>query len=771
MEEGKRRTVPVVPLRGFIVFPDMDVSFDIGRDKSLKTLNEFVLEKDVEMFLASQRDPEWESEGIGDLYEIGVFAKIKQVMNFQGSVRVIMHGTKRGRIISDRSTNSYYAAVVEECEEYGIETKAEESAYIRIMTELYDRFFRLNQKLSPEYFFSTMLLNHADELSDKIAVQLDIPIEEKQRILEMLDVQKRAEAIIETLQSEIDILNIRNDIDGRVKKNMERQQKEYVLREQIRMLHEELGDPEDYDSDADMFRDKISKLKMSDEHKEKMLKEVSRFENMPPSSPESAIIRNYIETVLELPWNKKTKESFNINRAQQILDEDHYGLEEVKERVIEYLAVRKLTNGKNGTILCLVGPPGVGKTSVAKSVARALNRKYVRISLGGIHDESDIRGHRRTYMGSMEGRIMMALKEAKSKNPLMLLDEVDKMGADYKGDPAAALLEVLDSEQNASFRDHYIEIPFDLSQVLFITTANTLDTVSRPLLDRMEIIEIPGYTESERFHIAKQYLIKKSLENNGILPEYMEFTDEAIKEIISYYTREAGVRGLEKQLDKICRKTAKKLLENDFGKITITEHDIKDYLGNRRYHFDLMNEEDQVGIARGLAWTQAGGDTLSIEVNVMPGKGNVELTGKLGEVMKESAMAAISYIRSRCSSLNIEEDFYKTKDIHIHIPEGAVPKDGPSAGITMATALISSLTHRPVKKDVAMTGEITIRGRVLPIGGLKEKSLAAYRAGIKTVIIPGENEPDLEEIPAEIKDEMKFIPVKEMDTVIKTALI
>ncbi|MGN0106366.1 MAG: endopeptidase La, partial [Hominilimicola sp.] len=523
-------------------------------------------------------------------------------------------------------------------------------------------------------------------------------------------------------------------------------------------------------AEVEEYTEKIKKLKTTKETKEKLLKEVDRFSKMPPSSSESSVVRNYLDTVLAMPWNKQSKESFDIERAEEILDEDHYGLEKVKERVLEYLAVRQMTKGKNGTILCFVGPPGVGKTSVAKSIARSLGRKYVRISLGGIHDESDIRGHRKTYIGAMEGRIMAAMKEAKTKNPLILLDEIDKMGADYKGDPSAALLEVLDYEQNATFRDHYIEVPFDLSQVLFITTANTLDTVSQPLLDRMEIIELSGYTSNEKFHIAKDYLVKKAMKNNGVEENQISIADNAIKSIIEHYTREAGVRKLEQQIGKICRKSVKQLLETRKKSVKITEKNLAEYLGKERYHFDMMNEQDEIGIARGLAWTSVGGETLSIEVNVMPGSGKVELTGKLGDVMKESAMAAISYIRANSKTLGISENFHKTKDIHIHVPEGAVPKDGPSAGITMATAVVSALTKNPVRNDIAMTGEITLRGRVMPIGGLKEKSLAAFRAGIKDIIIPEENKPDIDDVPQEVRKKLNFIPVSSMDTVLENAL-
>ncbi|MCI8519960.1 MAG: endopeptidase La, partial [Clostridia bacterium] len=622
-------------------------------------------------------------------------------------------------------------------------------------------------KLNAESFVRIMSIKDVGELCDIISAELEFDIETKQEMLEEIDVLARAEKLLVAIENQLELLKIERRISGKVKERIDKNQREYYLREQLKVIQDELGEGEGTKAEAKEYEDKIKKLKASKSVRDKLLKEVSRFEKMHSTSSESSVIRNYLDTVLEMPWNKQTKESFDITEAQKILDNEHYGLEKVKERITEYLAVRQITSGKNGTILCLVGPPGVGKTSVAKSIAHALGRKYVRISLGGIHDESDIRGHRKTYIGAMEGRIMSAMKEAGVKNPLILLDEIDKMGVDYKGDPSAALLEVLDYEQNSTFRDHYLEVPFELSKVLFITTANTLDTVSRPLLDRMEIIELTGYTSNEKFHIAKDYLVKKSLDNNGLSDSQLNIADSVLKKIIENYTREAGVRGLEKQIGKICRKAAKELLESRKKSIKITRNNLSDYLGKERYHYDLMNENDEIGVARGLAWTAVGGDTLSIEVNVMAGTGKVELTGKLGDVMKESARAAISYIRANSKKLGISENFHKNKDIHIHVPEGAVPKDGPSAGITMAAAVVSALTGEPVRRDIAMTGEITLRGRVLPIGGLKEKSLAAYRAGIKDIIIPEENKADIEDIPDEVRKKLNFIPVNSMTAVIE----
>ena len=571
------------------------------------------------------------------------------------------------------------------------------------------------------------------------------------------------------LLEEIQVLKLEDEIQDKTRAEMDQQQRDYYLREQIKVMQDELGDGDDA-SEIDSYEKDILALKLPEDTEKKLLKDVDRLKKQPFGSSEGAVLRGYLDTVLELPWNVTTKERVDVAAAKRILDKDHFGMEKVKERILETLAVRKMAPEMPPQILCLVGPPGVGKTSVAYSIARSLNRKLARISLGGVRDEADIRGHRKTYIGAMPGRIMTALIQAKSKNALLLLDEIDKLGSDYKGDPSSALLEVLDSAQNSSFRDHYIEVPFDLSQVLFITTANSLDTVSRPLLDRMEIIELSGYTSNEKFHIAKDYLVKKPMKNNGLDDNDLTISDDAIEAVIEYYTRESGVRKLEQQIGKICRKAVKKLLENTERPIEVTKQNLEEYLGKERFHFEKMNEQDEIGVARGLAWTSVGGDTLSIEVNVMPGSGKVELTGKLGDVMKESAMAAISYIRANSQKLGIAENFHKTKDIHIHVPEGAVPKDGPSAGITMATAVVSALTKNPVRNDIAMTGEITLRGRVLPIGGLKEKSLAAFRAGITDIIIPNENKADIDDVPKEVRSKINFIPVKSMDTVLENAL-
>ncbi|MCC8170071.1 MAG: endopeptidase La [Oscillospiraceae bacterium] len=757
-------------MRGMVVFPYMTLNFDAGRDVSIKALEAAVNENSM-VFLAAQKNAGKENPKPEDIHTIGTVAKIKQVLHMPGGVtRVVVGGIRRGAIREVVSVEPYFKAVIEEFDEFYNESSMLEEAYVNRLRKAYEEYFAQNQRLAAEKYMTIMSINNMGRLCDTIAADVDIKIEVKQEILEELDIYKRIEKLIAAIQNRLQVMKIEKKISHRVKERIDKNQKEYYLREQRKVIQDELGDKDGIGADVSRYKEEISKIKAAKDTKEKLKKEVDRFEKMAPQSAESAVLRNYLDAVLELPWNKSTKETFDIAEAEKILDEDHYGLEKVKERILEYLSVRHFTKGKNGTILCLVGPPGVGKTSVSKSIARALNRKYVRVSLGGIHDEADIRGHRKTYIGAMEGRIIAAVREAKVKNPLILLDEVDKMGADYKGDPSAALLEVLDYEQNSEFRDHYIEVPFDLSQVLFITTANTLDTVSRPLLDRMEIIELSSYTDAEKFHIAKNYLIKKSLDKTGLDKSLVSIADNAIRDIISGYTREAGVRRLEQQINSVCRKAAKNILEKNKKSIKVTSKNLSEYLGKKRYRCDLMNMSDQIGVVRGLAWTAVGGTTLSIEVNVMPGTGKLELTGQLGDVMKESAMAAISYIRSRAKELDITEDFYKTKDIHIHVPEGAVPKDGPSAGITMATALVSALSEKPARNDIAMTGEITLRGRVLPIGGLKEKSLAAYQAGIRDIIIPVENKPDVDDVPKEIRNKLTFIPVDNMDIVLENAL-
>lgn len=763
---------PTVAMRGIVVFPYMQLNFDSARPASIKAIEEAV-RGNSRIFLVTQRQPDKEDNITpDDLYRVGTIAVIKQVMHLPGNVtRLIVKGISRGIIRSFVQESPSFVCEVEEVNETYSSLSEREEAYCRTIKKKVEEYFGVTTKVAADRFLDILAIKHLGQLCDTVAGFIDFDQEVKQSLLNELDYCERASAILLGLEHIIKVTEIEQSIIRRTRERMNEHQREYFLREQLEVIQAELGDKDGIQAEADGFMQKLNELGLPQETDEKLTKDIGRYSRLPATGADSAVLRTYIETVLDLPWNTKTDESFNMKKADKILEEDHYGLEKVKERILEFLAVRQMTNGKNSTVLCLEGPPGVGKTSIARSVARALDRKFVRVSLGGIHDESDIRGHRKTYIGAMEGRIMAALREVKVKNPVMLLDEIDKMGVDYKGDPSAALLEVLDNEQNSEFRDHYIEVPFDLSDVLFITTANTLDTISQPLLDRMEVIRLSGYTESEKFHIAKGYLIKKALGKTGMSAEQFAVTDGAVKKIIESYTRESGVRKLEQTLETLCRKAAKRIIETGEVPVKIDKRNISDFLGKERYHFDSMNDRNQIGIARGLAWTSVGGDTLSIEANVMNGTGKVELTGKLGDVMKESAMAAISYIRSSADKLDIDDSFHKNKDIHIHVPEGAVPKDGPSAGITMATAVISSLTRRPVRRDVAMTGEITLRGRVLPIGGLKEKSMAAYRAGIKRVIIPKDNKADIEDVPKEIRDDIEFIPVSDMDTVIQTALV
>lgn len=760
----------VVPVRGMVIFPGITLSFDAVRDNNVRAL-EASMRNGTRVLLAAQKNAAKADTGKNDIYKTGTIAVVKQIINIPGNlIRVIVDGEKRGVIREIIEEKPYYNAVVENINEIYCADQSKNSAYIRMLKRHFEEYFAETTHITPDNFLKVMGVGEVSELTDVISSCVDFDLAIKQSLLEEADVMKRCDRLLVELRERTMSARVEKDVMDKVRKRIDENQREYYLREQLKVIHKELGDGEDVDNEAEEYKKKIDEIEADAEVKEKLKKDASRFARMPASSAESSVLRTYLDTVLDLPWNSKSEESFDVEKTKQILDNDHYGLEKIKERILEYLVVRKLTNGKSSTILCLVGPPGVGKTSVARSVARALGRKYVRVSLGGIHDESDIRGHRKTYIGAMEGRIIAAVREAKTKNPLILLDEIDKMGADYKGDPSAALLEVLDYEQNNAFRDHYIEVPFDLSQVLFITTANTLETISVPLRDRMEIVELSGYTREEKFNIAKGYLVKKAAVKNGLTLSQFKISDTAIYELIDYYTREAGVRKLEQQLEALARKAARHMLGENKRSVSISKRFIADNLGKRKYHFEMMNKKSAVGIVRGLAWTSVGGDTLSVEVNVMNGTGKVELTGKLGDVMKESAKTAISYIRSQSDRLGIENDFYKTKDIHIHVPEGAVPKDGPSAGITMATALVSALANKPVRNDIAMTGEITLRGRVLPIGGLKEKSLAAYRAGIKTIIIPEENKADIEDIPEEIRESIHFIPTHSMDAVLKNAI-
>lgn len=760
--------LPVLPIRGTVVFPSARITFDIGREQSRKAV-EAAMSDDRMVFIIAQRDDDKDEIEPDDLFSVGTISKIEQVLQLPGgAARIIAVGAERAyseRIDEDGGFMHGLAEILktDECDEN------EKEACLRVMQDEYKKLFSVERRIGRDKYMEMLSIRDPEVLCDTIASQMRFELSVKQKILEELNLTRRVVTMLKNMNREVDIAELENQIGIKVRQRLDKNQREFYLREQLKVIAEELGEGEDTISEADEYRRKIKALRCKKSVKEKLFRDVDRFVKMNSSSADGTVMRTYLDTVLELPWNKKTKENLDISNVQAILDEDHYGLGKVKERITEYLAVKALKGG-SGQILCLSGPPGVGKTSVAKSIARALGRNFVQISLGGIHDEADIRGHRKTYIGAMPGRIMEAVARAESRNALILLDEIDKMGADYKGDPSAALLEVLDAEQNNAFRDHYIEVPFDLSGVMFIATANTCHTLSAPLLDRLEIIELSGYTTEEKINIAQRYLIPRAIENTGLSEKNIKIEANALREIIEYYTREAGVRQLERELTSICRKTAKLMLTENKKSTRITENNVKKYIGSRRFGFELMNDNDEVGVARGLAWTAVGGDTLSIEVNVMPGTGKTELTGKLGDVMKESARAALSYIRSKSNELGIETDFYKTKDLHIHVPEGAVPKDGPSAGITIATAVASALTGVPVRRDVAMTGEITLRGRVLPIGGLKEKSLAAYRAGIKNIIIPAENKKDIDEIQKDIRKKISFVPVGSMDEVLKFAL-
>ena len=764
-------TLPLLPLKKLVVFPKMTVSFDAVRRTSVRTIESAMDSENKRIFLVAQSDPEKEYPSEADLFKVGVVAKINQLSRLPGGiVRVTVEGLYRASLCKLINDDPEYIAEVEETEEINTDNLIVNEGFIRSLGKTFDEYFALEKNIPFKDFIDTDGNVDPGAFADLVAANAELNYKQKQEILEEADVYIRVEKLIEFMAREIEVLKISRELDKKVKKNIDKNQREYYLREELKVIEEELGEKNGVKGETEAYRASLKKLRMKKDVREKLEKDISRFEKMQSSSPDSAVMRNYLDFVLALPWNKTTKESADIQKAREILDSEHYGLEKVKDRILEYLAVRQLS-GDSSTVICLVGPPGTGKTSIAKSVAKSLNRKYVRISLGGIHDEADIRGHRKTYIGAMPGRIISAVSEAGVKNPLILLDEIDKMGSDYKGDPSAALLEVLDWEQNSSFRDHFTEVPFDLSKAIFITTANTLSTIPEPLLDRIEVIEVPGYTALEKNCIAKQFLLPRQMEKNGLSKFKLSVEDKAIEDIIDYYTRESGVRALEREIGTLMRKVAKKLLEEKKKSLRITSKNLTDFLGKHRFNFDNINECDDVGIVRGLAWTSAGGDTLSVEANVMPGDGQTKLTGNLGDVMKESAMTAISFIRTRCKELGIDEEFYKNRDIHIHVPEGAVPKDGPSAGITLATAIASALTGCPVKRNVAMTGEITLRGRVLPIGGLKEKSAAAHRAGIKTLLFPAENKPDLDEIAQEIKDDIKFIPVSGMDEVLKHALV
>ena len=764
--------MPAVALRGMVILPGMVAHFDVSRAKSIKAVEEAMMDEQ-KIFLVAQKDVEQENPDIEDLFKIGIIAEVKQVIKLQNNiVRILVEGKERAELSAFLENPDYLLAEIirfdEEVDD-GLPEEAKE-AMLRSIQETFGKYVVVNPKMGKELQRQLSEITDLEKLMNQLANSLPVHFEEKQKILDAVSMTERYEVLMALLLKEIEIIAIKNDFQAKVKAHVDKNQKEYLLREQMKVIREELGE-DNTESDADHFMDALGKIKADKEVKEKIKKEIDRFKNISSSSSESAVARGYIETLLELPWNKTSRDNKDLKNAEQILNADHYGLEKVKERMLEFLAVRNLTSKGESPIICLVGPPGTGKTSIARSVAKALDKKYVRISLGGVRDEAEIRGHRRTYVGAMPGRIVNGLRSAGVKNPLMLLDEIDKMSSDYKGDTASALLEVLDAEQNKKFRDHYVEIPIDLSEVLFIATANSVQDIPRPLLDRMELIEVTSYTENEKLHIAKEHLLAKQMERNGIRPEQLAITDKAMAKIISGYTREAGVRNLERKLGEICRKAARPLYEGEKEKIKVTEQNLEKFLGKEKYSFDKKNDTDEVGIVRGLAWTSVGGDTLEIEVDIMPGKGEFQLTGQLGDVMKESAQAGISYIRSVSEEYHIPKKFFQENDIHIHIPEGAVPKDGPSAGITMATAMLSAITKTPVRADVAMTGEITLRGRVLPIGGLKEKTLAAKNAGIKTICVPKKNEKDIDEISPEIKKGLKIVFVEQMKDVLDVAFV
>ena len=768
--EEQIMNMPAVALRGLTILPGMIAHFDISRERSLRAVEE-AMEQDQKIYLVTQRNVDSEDPTQEDLYQMGIVADIKQVVRLQNDVvRILVDGISRAALLGFTDNEKYLEAEICYCDSNADSLPDDlREAMLLGVREAFHRYAAVVGKISKELIRQIDQYEDLEKLIDYVTNNLPVSYELKQQVLEAEDINDRYQVIVSLLLSQVEVISIKNELQKKVKVRVDKHQKEYVLREQLGVIREELG--ENADSEADEYEKKLSELDAPDYVKEKTKKEIKRFRNMSSSSSESTVERGYIETVLELPWNRMSVDNKDLDHAAQVLDDDHYGLKDVKERILEFLAVRNLTSKGESPIICLVGPPGTGKTSIARSIASALEKKYVRISLGGVRDEAEIRGHRKTYIGAMPGRIVNGLRQAGVSNPLMLLDEIDKVSSDYKGDTSAALLEVLDSEQNCRFRDHYIEMPVDLSEVLFIATANEVSGIPKPLLDRMELIEVSSYTENEKFHIAKEHLIEKQKSKNGIKKEQLTITDGALKDIIRLYTREAGVRSLERTIGKLCRKAAREIFKDSEAAVKVTKTNLKTYLGNPKYSPEKKNDHAEVGIVRGLAWTSVGGVTLEVEVNVLPGKGELVLTGKLGDVMKESAQAALSYVRSISEGYGIDAEFYTKHDIHIHIPEGAVPKDGPSAGITMATAMLSAITDRAVRADVAMTGEITLRGRVLPIGGLKEKLLAAKVIGIKTVCIPKDNEKDLEEISKEITDGMEIVPVERFSQVEKIAFV
>jgi ATP-dependent Lon protease len=769
--EKELRILPLIPLRGITIFPFMVMHFDVGREKSILALEDAML-NNQEIFLVAQKDAKVEEPNEDDIYSIGTICTVKQILKLPGNtVRVLVEGTNRARVLSYTQQEPFFKGEIESLEEVDCSEDKKCEALVRSVKKTFDEYIKLSGNMPSELLISLDDLESPGRLADVISSYLMLKSETKQELLEAYDARERLEKILVILNNEMDILKIERKIGTKVKNKIDKVQKEYYLREQLKAIQEELGEEDEDKKEITRYKNKINKAKLPKVVKDKALYELDRLKNSGSYSAEGGVIRTYLDWIIELPWNTLTEDNIDIKRAREVLEKEHYGLEDVKDRIIEYLAVRKMSKSLKGPILCLVGPPGVGKTSIARSIANALNRNFVRMSLGGVRDEAEIRGHRKTYVGSIPGRIIYGMKQAKSKNPLFLLDEIDKMSNDFRGDPADALLEVLDAEQNSTFRDHYLELDFDLSQVLFITTANSLETIPRPLLDRMEVIEVSGYTYEEKFHIAKEHLVPKQLKEHNMEEGAITIADSAVYNIIENYTRESGVRSLERKFATVFRKAIAEMLEKDKKSISITTTHIRRYLGPAQFTYERADKEDKIGVVMGMAWTGYGGDTLPVEVTVMNGSGKLELTGQLGDVMKESARAGYTYIRANAEKYGIKADFYKEKDIHIHVPEGAVPKDGPSAGVTMITAMVSALGLRKVKHNIAMTGEITLTGRVLPIGGLKEKCLAAFRAGIDTVILPKGNEKDVLKIPKTIKSKLNFILADKIDIVLQNALV
>jgi len=766
------RFMPMIPLRGLSVFPCVVLHFDIGREKSIKALEKAMLLNQT-IFLATQRSADTDLPTAEDFYHIGTVVKVKQMLRLPGdNVRVLVEGVCRGIIEEVLAENPYFKVRISEYHDPAVEEpSAKMEALTRTLLDAFDQYLELNPRMNGDIFGSVASMKHPGRLADVAASHMEIGTDAKQQVLEAFDIEKRLEVLSDILARENEILAIENDLNAKVKDEMNKHQREYFLREKMRAIQEELGQGEDMQSEVEEWTAKLAELDLPQVCREKAEKEIKRFSRMPSNAPDVTVIRSYMDWILTLPWNKLSEDNLDLVQAKKILDEDHYGLEKVKERVLEYLAVMQLSKGLKGPILCLAGPPGTGKTSIAKSVARSLNREFVRMSLGGVRDEAEIRGHRRTYIGAIPGRIISAIKEAGTANPVFLFDEVDKIGTDFRGDPASALLEVLDPEQNKDFTDHYLEMPFDLSKVMFITTANNIDTIPRPLLDRMEVIEVSGYTEEDKVKIAQNYLLPKTRKDHGLEDHQLSLTEKAVRDVINFYTRESGVRNLQREIGSICRKTARQVVEKKKTKVRVTPANLESYLGKKRFHHDEIAKENKVGVVMGMAWTAVGGATLSIETAVLEGTGHLVLTGQLGEVMQESAKAGLSYIRSKAAELGIDGKFYKEKDLHIHIPEGATPKDGPSAGVTMCTSMISALTGIPVRNDLAMTGEITLLGAVLPVGGIKEKVLAAHRAGVRKILLPKENEADISEIPASVRKELEFVLISHMDQVLQEALV